>query len=65
MIEMGCFEELNLFAPDGGPSADVIEEIPPQPIKRSFFSRVFRRRVSKLLIRNSYSIMYFIFVIIK
>lgn len=47
MIETECFQELNVFGPDGGPSADLIEDLPPTPPQRGFFDRLFRRhRVS-------------------
>ncbi|XP_014662760.1 PREDICTED: G protein-coupled receptor kinase 5-like isoform X2 [Priapulus caudatus] len=47
MIETEVFRELNVFGPDGGPSPDLIEYPPdqePQPQRRGFFARLFRRR---------------------
>ena len=44
MLETECYKELNLWAPDGGPSLDLIEDQPPPQPRRGFFDRVFRRR---------------------
>ena len=44
MIETECFQELNVFASDGGPSADLIDEAPPVPAKPGFFRRIFQRK---------------------
>lgn len=44
MIETECFKELNVFGPDGGPSPDLVEELPPSPPQRGFFDRLFKRR---------------------
>ncbi|XP_067656914.1 G protein-coupled receptor kinase 5-like [Haliotis asinina] len=44
MIETECFKELNQFAFDGGPSPDLIEDMPPPPPQRGFFDRLFHRR---------------------
>ena len=46
MIEMGVFDELNVFGPDGKPSDDLIDP-PPERERRGFFSRLFGRRVSR------------------
>ncbi|XP_065828334.1 G protein-coupled receptor kinase 5-like [Oscarella lobularis] len=45
MIEMGVFDELNVFGPDGKPSDDLIDP-PPERERRGFFSRLFGRRRS-------------------
>ncbi len=44
MIDTECYKELNLYAPEGGPSPDLIEDQPPTPPRRSFLDRVFKRR---------------------
>ncbi|XP_046372107.1 G protein-coupled receptor kinase 5-like [Haliotis rufescens] len=44
MIETECYKELNQFAYDGGPSPDLIEDMPPPPPQRGFFDRLFHRR---------------------
>lgn len=49
MIETGCFEELNVWGPDGGPSPDLLpENAPPangaRQSKPGLFSRLFGRR---------------------
>ncbi|CAG5124273.1 unnamed protein product, partial [Candidula unifasciata] len=44
MLETECYKELNVFGPNGGPSPDLIEGLPPQPPQRSFFDKLFRRR---------------------
>ena len=44
MIETECYKELNLFGPNGEPTPDLIEGLPPQPPQRGFFDKLFRRR---------------------
>ena len=48
MLDTECYEELNLFSPEGGPTPDLIESQPPPPPPRGFFDRVFRRRRVRL-----------------
>lgn len=44
MIETECFEELNTFAPDGGPTPDLLENQAPKKEKTGFFSKFLKRR---------------------
>lgn len=44
MIETECFKELNVFGPGGTPTVDLMEDQAPEPPKRGFFERIFRRR---------------------
>jgi len=44
MIETECYKELNVFGPNGEPTPDLIEGLPPQPPQRGFFDKLFRRR---------------------
>ena len=44
MLETECFKELNVFGPDGEPTPDLREDLPPSPPQRGFFDRLFRRR---------------------
>lgn len=46
MIEMWCFQELNVFSEDGATPPDLNEELPPPPPRGGLFSRLFRRQVS-------------------
>ncbi|XP_006000419.1 G protein-coupled receptor kinase 5 [Latimeria chalumnae] len=42
MIETECFNDLNVFGPNGARSPDLDWKQPPEPPKRSFFHRLFR-----------------------
>ncbi|XP_022341516.1 G protein-coupled receptor kinase 5-like [Crassostrea virginica] len=44
MIEMWCFQELNVFSEDGATPPDLNEELPPPPPRGGLFSRLFRRQ---------------------
>ncbi|XP_023932119.1 G protein-coupled receptor kinase 5-like [Lingula anatina] len=44
MIETECYQEMNVFGQDGGPSPDLLDDVPPPPPQRGFFDRLFRRR---------------------
>lgn len=45
LIETGCFEELNVFGPDGSRSPDLDWSQAPESPKRSLLHRIFRRHV--------------------
>nr|AGJ70291.1 G protein-coupled receptor kinase a [Terebratalia transversa] len=42
MVETECFQELNIFGPDGEPSPDLMEDLPPPPPRRSLFGSIFK-----------------------
>ena len=44
MIETECFKELTQFGPEGGPTPDLVDELPPPPPKEGFFQRIFKRK---------------------
>ncbi|XP_028655609.2 G protein-coupled receptor kinase 5 isoform X1 [Erpetoichthys calabaricus] len=44
MIETECFKDLNVFGPNETRSLDLDWNLPPDPPKRSFFDRLFRRQ---------------------
>lgn len=46
MIDTGVFAELNVFGPNGTPTADLMPELPPPPPKQGFFKRIFRIKSS-------------------
>lgn len=45
LIETGCFEELNVFGPEGSRSPDLDWSQAPESPKRSLLHRIFRRHV--------------------
>ncbi|CAM9370300.1 G protein-coupled receptor kinase 5-like [Lethenteron reissneri] len=45
MIETECFKELNVFGPDGAPTPDLDDNLPPQPPKKGLLQRLFGRQV--------------------
>lgn len=46
IIDMECFDELNVFGPDGSRSPDLERSHTPEMPKRSLLNRIFRRHVS-------------------
>ncbi|XP_048464852.1 G protein-coupled receptor kinase 5 isoform X2 [Rhincodon typus] len=44
MIETECFKELNVFGPNGSLSQDLDRSYTPEPPKKSFLQRLFRRQ---------------------
>ncbi|XP_070608704.1 G protein-coupled receptor kinase 5 isoform X2 [Erythrolamprus reginae] len=44
MIETECFKELNLFGPNGTISPDLNRNYPPEPPKKGFLHRIFKRQ---------------------
>ena len=44
MIDTECYKELNVFGPNGTPSEDLVDELPPPPVKEGFFRRLFKRK---------------------
>lgn len=45
LIETGCFEELNVFGPEGSRSPDLDWSQAPESPKRGLLHRIFRRHV--------------------